>query len=49
MMICLHTQWALLRPCKVVLPFQLPPGEHEFWMRFIDAGGLGAGSRSHRR
>jgi perosamine synthetase len=38
MMICLHTQWGLLRPCEVVLPFQLPRGEYEFWMRFIDAG-----------
>ncbi|MGK2876954.1 MAG: DegT/DnrJ/EryC1/StrS family aminotransferase [Solirubrobacterales bacterium] len=37
MMICLHTQWSLMRPCKVITPFQLPPGEYEFWMRFIDA------------
>jgi perosamine synthetase len=38
MMICLHTQWGLLRPCRVVLPRQLPAGEYEFWMRFVDAG-----------
>ncbi|MBJ7459100.1 MAG: DegT/DnrJ/EryC1/StrS family aminotransferase [Thermoleophilaceae bacterium] len=37
MMICLHTQWGLMRPCKVVAPFQLPHGEYEFWMRFVDA------------
>lgn len=37
MMVCLGTQWALLRPCKVVVPRQLPAGEYEFWMRFLDA------------
>lgn len=37
MMVCLGTQWALLRPCKVVAPRQLPAGEYEFWRRFLDA------------
>lgn len=32
-MICLHTHWALLRPCLVELPFYLGPGEREFWQR----------------
>ena len=35
--ICLHTHWALLRPCRVVLPVRLGPGEREFWLRMIDA------------
>ncbi len=37
MLICLHPHWALLRPCKVILPRSLPPGEREFWMRMVDA------------
>lgn len=37
MMVCLGTQWALLRPCRVVVPRRLPAGEYEFWMRFLDA------------
>ncbi len=36
-LICLHTQWPLLRPCQVVLPVRLPPGEREFWARMCDA------------
>lgn len=35
--ICLHAHWALLRPCRVVLPVRLGPGEREFWLRMIDA------------
>ncbi|MGH2958689.1 MAG: aminotransferase class I/II-fold pyridoxal phosphate-dependent enzyme, partial [Solirubrobacterales bacterium] len=27
----------MLRPCKVITPRQLPAGEYEFWMRFVDA------------
>jgi 7-cyano-7-deazaguanine synthase in queuosine biosynthesis len=38
MMICLYTHWTVLRPCRVVLPRRLPPGEREFWSRMIDAG-----------
>jgi perosamine synthetase len=34
---CLHTQWPLLRPCRVLLPIQLPPGEREFWARMCDS------------
>jgi perosamine synthetase len=37
MMICLGTQWALIRPCRVEVPRVLPAGEYEFWMRFVDA------------
>jgi hypothetical protein len=32
-MICLFAQWALLAPCRVQLPFYLPPPERRFWMR----------------
>ena len=35
-MICLYTHWALLRPCRVELPFALDQGEREFWLRLID-------------
>nr|MBA2347251.1 hypothetical protein [Solirubrobacterales bacterium] len=34
---CLHSQWVLLRPCRVVLPVRLPPGEAEAWLRLCDA------------
>ena len=36
-LICLHSQWPLLRPCRVVLPVRLAPGEREFWLRMCDA------------
>jgi perosamine synthetase len=36
-LLCLHSQWPLLRPCRVVLPFRLDPGEREFWLRMCDA------------
>jgi 7-cyano-7-deazaguanine synthase in queuosine biosynthesis len=36
-LICLHSQWPLLRPCQIVLPVRLPPGEREFWLRMCDA------------
>jgi perosamine synthetase len=36
-LICLHSQWPLLGPVRVVLPVRLPPGEAEFWMRLCDA------------
>ena len=36
-LLCLHGHWALLRPCRVELPVELPPGEREFWLRLIDA------------
>ena len=36
-LICLHNHWALLRPCRVELPVELPPGEREFWLRLLDA------------
>ncbi len=34
---CLHPHWVLLRPCRVVLPVRLAPGEREFWLRLCDA------------
>ncbi len=37
-LICLHSHWPLLRPCRVVLPVRLAPGEREFWLRMCDAG-----------
>jgi hypothetical protein len=36
-LLCLHTHWALLRPCRVELPVTLGPGEAETWMRLVDA------------
>src|SRR5258708_9176185 len=36
-LICLHSQWSFLRPCKVSLPVRLGPGEVEFWSRVLDA------------
>ncbi len=36
-LICLHAHWPLLRPCRVVLPVRLPPGEAELWLRMTDA------------
>lgn len=32
-MLCLHVHWALLRPCRVELPFYIGPREREFWRR----------------
>ncbi len=37
MFICLHSQWPLLRPCRVRLPVRLSPGEAECWNRLMDA------------
>jgi hypothetical protein len=34
---CLHPHWALLRPCRVVIPVRLDPGERELWLRMCDA------------
>lgn len=36
-MTCLHTHWALLRPCRVQLPFSLGEDLLEFWARLLDA------------
>jgi perosamine synthetase len=36
-LLCLHSQWPLLRPCRVVLPVRLDAGEREFWLRLCDA------------
>jgi perosamine synthetase len=36
-LLCLHTQWPLLRPCRIILPVRLAPGEREFWSRLCDA------------
>jgi perosamine synthetase len=36
-LLCLHTQWPLLRPCRVVLPVRLTPGERELWARLCDS------------
>jgi perosamine synthetase len=35
--VCLHPHWALLRPCRVVVPVSLDPGEREMWLRLCDA------------
>lgn len=37
MLICLHSQWTLLRPCAVELPVRLAPEEREFWLRLLDS------------
>lgn len=37
MFICLHSQWPLLRPCRVRLPVRLRRGEVECWNRLMDA------------
>lgn len=37
MLVSLHTHWAMLRPCRVVLPFRLTDRELEFWRRLTDA------------
>ncbi|MGH9852779.1 MAG: hypothetical protein ACREBD_23330 [Blastocatellia bacterium] len=37
MFICLHSQWPLLRPCRVRLPVRLRRGEAECWNRLMDA------------
>src|SRR5262249_28284957 len=37
MLICLHSQWPLLRPCRVRLPVRLGPGVAECWNRLMDA------------
>jgi hypothetical protein len=37
MLICLHSQWPMLRPCRVRLPIKLRPGEAECWSRLMDA------------
>jgi hypothetical protein len=34
---CLHTQWLLLRPCRVRLPVELEPEEIEVWLRLMDS------------
>lgn len=37
MLIFLYSHWAILRPCRVVLPRRLPEGEREFWSRMVDS------------
>jgi hypothetical protein len=39
-MFCLHTHWALLRPCRVELPIRLGPGERTFWLRLVEAAAV---------
>jgi hypothetical protein len=34
--LCIHSHWNLLRPCRVILPVTLDPGEIEFWLRLLD-------------
>lgn len=36
-LICLHPHWPLLRPCRVILPVRLAPGERELYSRLCDA------------
>lgn len=35
--LCLHTHWAVIRPCRITLPIRLGEAEREFWLRLIDA------------
>ena len=35
-LIALHSHWTLLRPCRIVLPIRLEPGERETWERLLD-------------
>jgi hypothetical protein len=35
-LLCLHSHWNLLRPCRVELPVELSPGEEEFWRRLVE-------------
>lgn len=37
MILCLHSHWLIVRPCRVEIPRTLPQGEREFWLRMIDA------------
>jgi hypothetical protein len=34
-LLCLHSHWALLRPCRIHLPVQLPPGARQLWETLI--------------
>ena len=36
LMLCLHTHWALLRPCRIEVPISLGAAEREFWLRLIE-------------
>lgn len=36
-LLCLHSHWTLLRPCRVELPGPLAADEKEFWLRLVDA------------
>ena len=36
LLMCLHTHWALLRPCLVELPVRIGAAEREFWMRMAE-------------
>lgn len=35
-LVALHSHWTLLRPCRVILPVHLEPGEREVWERLLD-------------
>ncbi|HEY4375588.1 MAG TPA: hypothetical protein VGM93_00445 [Acidimicrobiales bacterium] len=37
LLLCLHSQWAFMRPCRIELPLALAPGEREAWLRLVDA------------
>lgn len=36
-LLCLHSHWNLLRPCRVIFPVTLPVEEIEFWQRMLDS------------
>jgi hypothetical protein len=36
-LLCLHSHWTLLRPCRVRLPVTLPRGQREFWLRLLQS------------
>lgn len=38
-LVCLHSHWVLLRPCRIELPVTLGPGEREFWLRLMEVEG----------
>jgi hypothetical protein len=36
LLLCLHTHWALLRPCRIELPVRVAAAEREFWQRLVE-------------
>jgi hypothetical protein len=38
LLMCLHSHWLLLRPCRVRLPLKLSADERQFWIRMLQTG-----------